>query len=82
MKFPVLPEDEVKALATILQFAEDIRDNNYDTDDSTIDGSAHGAGNRLRQIFHPTYVRLDVRDDGKVAEGTLGVYDWKADTFE
>jgi hypothetical protein len=82
MKFPVLPEDEVGALATILQFAEDVKANNYDTEDSTIDGPAHGASNRLRQIFYPTYVRLDVRGDGKVHEGTLGVYDWKADTFE
>ncbi|WP_437708680.1 hypothetical protein WMF45_30915 [Sorangium sp. So ce448] len=82
LRFPVLPDDDVGALATILKFAEDVKANNFDTEDGTIDGPMHGADNRLRQIFHPTYVRLDVRDDDKVDDGKLGVYDWKADKLE
>ena len=82
MKFPVLPLGDIDALATILQFAEDIRDNNFDAEDGGVDDLAHGTSNRLRQIFNPTYVRLDVGDDGKIASGTFETYDWKADTFE
>jgi hypothetical protein len=32
--------------------------------------------------FVPTYVRLDVRDDGRVDDAHLKAYDWKADKLE
>ena len=79
MRFPELAADDVSAMATILQFAEDLKSGAY-ADEVGIDAppSAHA-----RQIFYPTYVRLDLSDDERVVRSaTVGVYDWKTDTFD
>jgi UDP-2,3-diacylglucosamine pyrophosphatase LpxH len=79
LRFPVLSSDELEAKATLLEFAENVRDNAYEEESGTLDDPP---GKRLRQIFHPTYVRLDVRDDGRVESADVLAYDWRKDELE
>jgi hypothetical protein len=64
MRFPadLLSDDKDKALASLESFFERVRTNDLD---EYLD-------------FVPTYVRLDVRDDGRVDDAHLKAYDWKA----
>jgi UDP-2,3-diacylglucosamine pyrophosphatase LpxH len=64
MRFPpnLLDPDDAKAGIALRTFAEDLAANKLD---------------RYRE-FHPTYARLRVGDDGKIAHAALCDYDWNA----
>jgi UDP-2,3-diacylglucosamine pyrophosphatase LpxH len=81
LQFPKLPANDTEAKAVLLRFANDLKANRFARDDEKESGAESEA--RLRQIFKPTYVRLDVRDEGKyLDDAVLETYDYEAEKVE
>jgi len=82
LEFPSIPKNDDAAAETIIRrFADDLKQNRFAKDDRGL--VDHADTSVVRQIFHPTYVRLDVKDDGKYLDGArLCTYDWKAERVE